>query len=66
MNEMNLAYCIECEDLVEFETKRKVLKEVYKGDLVQFEFNVGSVSYTHLDVYKRQVQDHALYSVSHR
>lgn len=41
MHEMNLAYCIECEDLVEFETKRKVLKEVYKGDLVQFEFNVG-------------------------
>lgn len=34
MNKINLAYCNECEDLVEFAEKEEVIEERYKGELV--------------------------------
>lgn len=41
MNKINLAYCNECEDLVEFAEKEEVIEERYKGELVRFKFKVG-------------------------
>ena len=33
MNDKNLAYCSECEDLVEFTEKEEVIEETYTGNL---------------------------------
>lgn len=41
MNDKNLAYCSECEDLVEFTEKEEVIEETYKGESVKFIFKVG-------------------------
>lgn len=41
MNKMNLAYCNECEDLVEFTKNEEIIEEIYKGELVKFRFEVG-------------------------
>lgn len=38
MNDKNLAYCSECEDLVEFTEKEEVIEETYKGESVKFNF----------------------------
>lgn len=41
MNEKNLAYCNECEDLVECVEREEIIEEKYKGELVRFRFKVG-------------------------
>ena len=41
MNKMNLAYCNECEDLVEFTEREEIIEEIYKGEQVRFKFRVG-------------------------
>lgn len=41
MNRTNLAYCNECEDLVEFVEREEIVEEKYKGELVRFKFRVG-------------------------
>lgn len=41
MNKKNLAYCNECEDLVEFTEREEIIEENYKGELVRFRFRVG-------------------------
>ena len=41
MDKKNLAYCNECEDLVEFEIRDEVIEEQYKGEIVRFKFRVG-------------------------
>ncbi len=41
MNNERLAYCNECEDLVEFEIVEKKIVEEYKGENVEFIFRVG-------------------------
>ena len=38
---LNLAYCNECEDLVEFDIHDEILEEEYKGEVVRFRFKVG-------------------------
>ncbi len=38
---LNLAYCNECEDLVEFDIRDEILEEEYKGETVRFAFKVG-------------------------
>lgn len=41
MEKMDLAYCNECEDLVEFIEREEIIEENYKGELVRFKFRVG-------------------------
>lgn len=41
MDKMNLAYCNECEDLVEFTEQEEIVEEYYRGELVRFRFKVG-------------------------
>lgn len=41
MDKVNLAYCNECEDLVEFIENQEIIEESYKGELVRFKFSVG-------------------------
>ena len=41
MNRINLAYCNECEDLVEFQIREEIIEEKYKGELIRFKFKVG-------------------------
>lgn len=41
MNNLEFAYCNECEDLVEFEVFEEILAEKYKGEEIQFQFRIG-------------------------
>ncbi|WP_022766627.1 type II toxin-antitoxin system antitoxin SocA domain-containing protein [Butyrivibrio sp. XPD2006] len=41
MNKLNLAYCNECEDLVEFSIQDEVVNETYKGVRIRYEFPVA-------------------------
>lgn len=50
MNNQMLAYCNECEDLVEFEVFEEILAEKYKGEEVEFEFKVGRCRYCNCEV----------------
>ena len=42
MNDKNLAYCSECEDLVEFTEKEEVIEETYKGCFISCSRSDGS------------------------
>lgn len=37
----NLAYCNECEDLVEFDIVEENISEVFKGKEIEYIFNIG-------------------------
>lgn len=41
MNNRNNAYCNYCEDLVEYVVSDEVIKEEFKGELIEFKFKVG-------------------------
>ena len=41
MKRLKYAYCNECEDLVEFDTIEKEITEIYKGEEVSFQFEIG-------------------------
>lgn len=41
MENLNLAYCNECEDLVEYDIFEEIVTEQYKGEEVQFKFKIG-------------------------
>lgn len=41
MTKMKLAYCSECEDLVEFTEQEEIIEETYKGEPVRFSFRTG-------------------------
>ncbi len=41
MEKMNLAYCSECEDLVEFEIYNEIIEEKYRDEVVKFKFKIG-------------------------
>ena len=41
MEKMNLAYCSECEDLVEFEIYNEIIEEKYRDEIVKFKFKIG-------------------------
>lgn len=45
MERLNLAYCNDCEDLVEFDVHEETVTELYKGENVQFKFRVGRCKY---------------------
>lgn len=40
-NKWNLAFCNECEDLVEFDLRDEIVTEEYKGEHIQYKFRVG-------------------------
>ena len=41
MNKMNLAYCNNCEDLVEFHVENEFIEESFKGEKIAYNFKVG-------------------------
>jgi len=41
MKQQEFAYCNECEDLVNYEVYEEVVSEQYKGEVVEFKFNIG-------------------------
>lgn len=41
MNKTNLAYCNECEDLVEYDIQDEEIIDQYKGETVKFKFKIG-------------------------
>ena len=50
MNNERLAYCNECEDLVEFEIVEKEIIEKYKEEDVEFKFRIGCCKYCRSEV----------------
>lgn len=50
MNDERLAYCNECEDLVEFEIVDTEIVEEYKGEEIQFRFEKGCCKYCKCEV----------------
>ncbi len=50
MNKLNMAYCNECEDLVNFDLHNEIVNETYKGVKIQYNFNVARCKYCHNEV----------------
>jgi len=50
MKDNKLAYCNECEDLVEFYVSDEPIKEAYKGEKIQYRFRVGKCSICNCEV----------------
>ena len=50
MNKLNMAYCNECEDLVEFDFHDEVVTETYKGVKIQYDFRVARCKCCHSEV----------------
>lgn len=45
MSDLKIAYCNECEDLVEYDISDEIITEKYKGEEVHFKFRVGKCKY---------------------
>ncbi len=41
MNTLKMSYCSQCEDLVEYDIKKELVREEYKGEKIQYYFNVA-------------------------
>ena len=50
MNRLNVAYCSECADLVEFSLHAERIIEDYKGVKINYDFNVARCKYCHNEV----------------
>ena len=50
MENLKLAYCNECEDLVEFVAKDECVEEEFKGERIRYKFKVGRCKYCNCEV----------------
>ena len=50
MNNLKLAYCNECEDLVEYDVHDEIIDEEFKGEKINYKFNVGRCKYCNCEV----------------
>ena len=41
MENLKLAYCNKCEDLVEYDVHEEYIKENFKGEIIKYKFKVG-------------------------
>ena len=50
MDNLKLAYCNECEDLVEYDVHDEIINEEFKGIKISYIFSVGRCKYCNCDV----------------
>ena len=50
MENLKLAYCNKCEDLVEYDVREEYIKENFKGEIIKYKFKVGRCRYCNSEV----------------
>lgn len=50
MENLKLAYCNKCEDLVEYDVHEEYIKENFKGEIIKYKFKVGRCRYCNNEV----------------
>ena len=50
MDNLKLAYCNECEDLVEYDVHDEIINEEFKGIKISYKFSVGRCKYCNCEV----------------
>ena len=50
MENLKLAYCNKCEDLVEYDVREEYINENFKGEIIKYKFKVGRCRYCNSEV----------------